>query len=318
MVRDGQDLGNVAIGQDVQHFDVVKTGDDGAAEIGITAPQLPRMTIKLSANTQFSVEVSTAKDGKQDSTIGVLGGQVALKVSKLLANQSVKVQTESAVMGVRGTDFTVTATTSGDVLVGCDEGDVSVTDDQGKELHAVPGSAVEQRPGEAYRTIPIAGNGMEQFRTQWREERRLFLEKNALVFIRRNAALYRQLSREFNMLHVELARNQAIMNKWAFEDRGGRLGSRAEVQRERQVIGTLLVRLRRTAFRLERVAFRLERLQALHDRGVGAGELEDGTRTTVFFAQIQRERQDVARKLALTRFLTKQFLKRNEGKLPEQ
>jgi hypothetical protein len=38
--------------------------------------------------------------------------------------------------------------------------------------------------------------------------------------------------------------------------------------------------------------------------------------TKVFFAQVVRERRDVARKLALTRFLTKQYLKRNEGRLP--
>jgi hypothetical protein len=75
--------------------------------------------------------------------------------------------------------------------------------------------------------------------------------------------------------------------------------------------------MRATAFRLGRVAFRLERLQALHDRGIGTGTLEDGTTTAVFFAQIARERQDVARKLALTRYLTKQFLKRNGGRLPE-
>jgi len=29
-----------------------------------------------------------------------------------------------------------------------------------------------------------------------------------------------------------------------------------------------------------------------------------------------RERRDIARKLAFTRYVTKQFLKRNEGKLP--
>ncbi len=106
------------------------------------------------------------------------------------------------------------------------------------------------------------------------------------------------------------------MRKWAFEDRAGRIGSAVEVERERRTIGALLVRLRRTAFRLERVSFRLERLQALHDRGVGVGALEDGTNTKVFYAQIARERRGVAQKLALTRFLTKQYLKRNGGRLP--
>ena len=317
MVRDGTDIPDVQIGQDVQAFDVVKTADDGVAEISLTAPQLPRMTIKLSADTQFALEVATTGDGKLQSTVSLLGGQVALKVAKLLGNQSVRVQTESAAMGVRGTEFSVTAVSTGDVLVDCDEGAVAVTDDQGRELSAAPGSVVEQRPGEAYQTVPVAPAGLEQFRAQWREQRRQFLEANALRFIRVNAALYRQLSREFTALHQELARNQSIVNKWAFEDRAGQVGSRVEVLRERRLLGAQLVRLRRTAFRLERVAFRLERLQALHDRGIGAGSLEDGTTTAVFFAQVARERQDVRRKLALTRYLTKQFLRRNEGHLPE-
>ena len=81
-------------------------------------------------------------------------------------------------------------------------------------------------------------------------------------------------------------------------------------------MGALIQRMRRTAFRLERVSFRLERLQALHDRGVGQGTIDGGESTKVFFAQIARERSDVNKKLALTRWVTKQYLKRNEGRLP--
>ena len=315
VTRDGAEMDGVAIGEDVQAFDLVKTGIDGLVELAITSPRLPRMTIKVSSETQFSLEVMMV-DGKQESTIGILGGQVAMKVSKLASNQSVKVRSDSAVMGVRGTDFTVTAPESGDVLVTCDEGEVAVTDDQGKELSAIPGSVVEKRPGEVYRTVPVAAGGLEQFRTQWRGERGRFVEANALRLIRSNALLYLRLSREFTTVHQQLARSQQITRKWAFEDRGGRIGSAAELLRERRTIGVLVQRLRRIAFQLERVAFRLERLQALHDRGIGVGSLDGGENTKVFFAQVARERRDVAQKLAVTRYVTKQYLKRNEGRLP--
>jgi hypothetical protein len=228
----------------------------------------------------------------------------------------VKVKSDSAVMGVRGTDFNVTAAESGDVLVTCDEGEVVVTDDQGKDLTAIPGTVVEKQPGAVYRTVPVAATGLDQFRTQWRSERSQFVQANALRFIQANARLYLRLRLEFNAAHQELARNQGIMRKWAFEDRAGKIGTSIEVIRERRIIGALLVRLRRTAFRLERVSFRLERLQALHDRGVGVGAIDGGVTTNVFFAQIARERRDVAQKLALTRFLTKRYLKRNQGRLP--
>ena len=315
MVRDGADMETVTIGQDVQIFDLVKTRSDGLAELAITSPKLPRMTIKMSPDTQFTVEVAQV-DGKQESTIGIMGGQIALKVSKLLSNQSVKVRSDSAVMGVRGTDFTVTVPESGDVLVTCDEGQVVVTDDQGKDLTAIPGMVVEQQPGAIYRTVPVAATGLEAYRTQWRGERSQFVQANALKLIQANARLYRQLNAEFTTAHQELARNQQITKKWAFEDRAGRVGSAVELARERRTMGALIQRMRRIAFRLERVAFRLERLQVIHDRGVGQGTIDGGESTKVFFAQIARERADVAKKLALTRWVTKQYLKRNEGRLP--
>jgi len=315
IVRDENDLDGVAIGQDLQSFDLVKTGSDGQAELAITAPQIPKMTVKMSADTQFSLEMATV-DGKQESTIGIVGGQIALKVEKLLSTQSVKVKSDSAVMGVRGTDFTVSAPETGDILVTCDEGEVDVTDDQGQNLTAIPGTGVEERPGEVYRTVPIAAAGVDQFSTQWRTERSQFVDANALKLIRSNARRYRQLSREFNTLHRDLAKNEAITRKWALEDHDGRIGSDSEVLRERRTIGELLLRLRKTAFQLERVAFRLERLQARHDRGIGQGTMDDGTSTKTFFTQISRERRDVAHKLALTRHLTKQYLKRNGGRLP--
>ncbi len=315
VVRDGADIDGVGIGQDLQNFDLVKTGSDGQAELAIATPQAPRMTVRISSDTQFSLEIA-AVEGTQESTIGLVGGQIALKVDKLLATQSVKVKSDSAAMGVRGTDFTVTAPETGDILVTCDEGEVVVTDDQGKDLTAIPGTAVEEQPGQVYRTVPVAASGVEQFRTQWRAERSQFVQANALRLIQANARRYLLLSREFNAAHQELSRNQAITRKWALEDRAGRIGSAGETLRERRVMGALLPRLRRTAFQLERVAFRLERLQALHDRGIGQGTIDGGMTTQVFFAQISRERQDVARKLALTRLLTKQYLKRSEGRLP--
>ena len=178
------------------------------------------MTVRMSPDTQFSLEMATV-DGKQESAIGIVGGQIALKVEKLLSTQSVKVKSDSAVMGVRGTDFTVTAPETGDILVTCDEGEVDVTDDQGKNLTAIPGTGVEERPGEVYRTLPITSSGVDQFRAQWRSERGQFVEKNALKLIRINARRYRQLSREFNALHRELAQDQAITRKWAWKIKRG-------------------------------------------------------------------------------------------------
>jgi hypothetical protein len=315
LVRNGEDINGLAIGQGVQNFDLVRTGSDGLAEIDIASAGTPQFTVKVSADTQFSVELATV-EGKQQTTLGVIGGSVSLKVAKLTGNQVMSVRTDSTVMGVRGTQFTVTAPATGDILVTCDEGDVLCTDDSGKNLHAIPGSAVENRLDATFRSTPVQVADIAGFSAAWTTERAQALEKNALALIRTNARLYLQLSRELTAANAELTRSQAVITKWSAEDRAGRIGQRAELTREARAIGGTLSRMRQLQFRMERIQFRLERLRTLHDRGIGHGALDGGLSTTAFFQQLESERRGVERTLAQTRYVAKMYAKRNNGELP--
>lgn len=315
MVRDGAQVDNLAIGADLQNFDLVKTGSDGLAELDVKSAQSPRITIKVSADTQFSVEIATI-EGKQQTTLGIIGGSISLKAARLAGTQALSVKTDSAAMGVRGTQFDVTSPATGDVLVTCDEGEVVVTDDQGKELHAIPGTVVEKQPAELYRTVPVEVSGLQRFRGQWVAERGQALEKNALRLIRGNVRLYNRLVQELNAGHAELDQYREIINRWREEDKRARVGQRAEIARDRLAIGSLLARLRRTQFQLERVHFRLARLMAIHNRGIGTGTLDGGVTTVQFFQRFANERKDVEDKLYLTRSISKMYLKRNDDRLP--
>ena len=315
IARDGTSIDGVAIGQDLQNFDQVTTGSDSRAELDLSSGDVPKMTVKVGADTQFSLEI-TSLSGSRQTTLSIMGGSLSMKVAKLSGGQAVQVKTDSTTMGVRGTDFVVTTPPSGDVLVTCDEGEVVCTDAQGKELRAIPGTVVEQRPDELFRTVAVSTADLDGFRSRWSAERLQNLEQNALARIRVNAALYDRLVRELNQEYAELIRGQAILDKWMSEDRQGRIGQRRELARERRTIGTLLPRLRRTQFQLERVTFRLARLARIRDRGFGAGSLPGGITTDQFFQRVQTERPEVQRKLALTRYVTKMYGKRNEGQLP--
>jgi hypothetical protein len=315
IVRNGAPLDGVAIGLDVQNFDLMRTGSDGLAELDIASPIVPKMTVKIGSDTQFSLEI-TSLPGSRQTTLSIIGGSISMKVARLSSAQAVQVKTDSTSMGVRGTDFVVTAPPSGDVLVTCNDGEVLCTDDQGRELRAIPGTVVEKRPAELFRAVPVSTADLEGFRTRWSADRLQTLLETALARIRVNAALYDRLVRELSQENVELARSQAIVNKWMDEDRQSRIGQRLELARERGVIGALLPRLRRTQFQLERVMFRLARLKTVHDRGFGAGSLPGGTTTDQFFQRLESERPDVERKLALARYVSKMFGKRNDGRLP--
>jgi hypothetical protein len=315
VVRNGAPVDGVAIGQDVQNFDLMRTGSDGLAELDIGSPIVPKMTVKIGSDTQFSFEINSLP-GSRQTTLSIIGGSISMKVAKLTSAQTVQVKTDSTTMGVRGTDFVVTAPPSGDVLVTCDDGEVVCTDDQGRELKAIPGTVVEKRPAELFRTAPVSTSDLEGFRARWSADRLQTLEQTAFARIQVNAMLYDRLVRELNAESAELERSRAIVNKWIDEDKQSRIGQRLEVARERRVIGALLPRLRRTQFQLERVLFRLSRLKTVHDRGFGAGSLAGGATTDEFFQRVDSERRDVERKLALTRYVSKMFGRRNDGRLP--
>jgi hypothetical protein len=315
VTRDGEELPSPSIGLAIEAFDVVQTGEDGLAQIEVTVARYPRMTITVSADTQFSFEAASL-GGKQQTTLGVITGSLSLKVGKLTGSQEVRVKTDAATLGVRGTSFTVTAAESGDMLLTCDEGEVVLTDERGREARAAPGDIVEQRVGEPFRAAQVPVSGLGDFRARWLVERRSALEKNAFAVIQRDAKLYDRLLKEFDLGTAELAGHQAVLRKWADEDRGGRLASRAEMSRERQEIGAILVRLRSAQFQLERVQARLVRLARLHARGIGAGTLEGGITTKQFFEKLLTERKDVTRALARVRWIAKQYVKRNDDREP--
>ena len=108
--RDSHDLdaSEVQTGLEIENYDMVKTAADGLAEVSITTPKSVGATIKVSPRTQFTFELNNT-GSRQQSFVGLMSGTVALKVAKLTASQDLMVHTESAVMGVRGTEFSVTA-----------------------------------------------------------------------------------------------------------------------------------------------------------------------------------------------------------------
>jgi hypothetical protein len=317
VVRNGEilDASHLGIGAAVENYDVVRTGSDGVVEITVSTPRAPDMSIKVSPNTQFSLELATVGSREQTS-LGILGGTVALKVAKLGPAHAVSVVSDSAVMGVRGTEFSVTSPPTGDILVTCASGEVACTDDEGKELRAVPGTAVEKRVGEAYGTVAVGGAELESFRAAWEGERVKALRANALALIRKNAALYESLMEEFNGYHAELLKQQRVLTTWYAEEKQGRVGTDGEVREETMALTDVVARLRETLFLLERVHYRLVRLEEHHRQGFGNGTIRVGLTTEAFFARLRRESADLERKMAVVRHVSKLLALRSGGSQP--
>jgi hypothetical protein len=317
VVRNNRTLApaNVDIGMEIQNLDLFKTGKTGVAELALDDPRSAR--IKLSPGTTFYLEQGAVGKGKRTS-VGAITGTVAVKVQKLGANQQVQVSSESAVMGARGTSFEVTLSPAGDLLVTCSEGEVVCTEEDGRELTAVPGSVVTQPAGEDFQRVPVAVSDLQRFRQEWYAERLEVLKANALKAIRAYALRYLALRERFSRAYAALARERQVLEKWYEEDRRGKVGGNMEILREKKLLIAHLVELRKVLFVFERVYFRLAELEDYYRQGYGEGALEGSLTSGAFFQAFDRDRAVLERRMAEIRYLTKLYAKRNQGAFPTE
>ncbi len=306
---------DVFIGMGVENFDLLRTDERGYAEVEVDDPRSAPALVRISPNTSFYFEMN--KIGRdQTTTIGMITGSLSVKVAKLSTRQNVEVATESALMGVRGTDFAVTLNPGGDVLVTAEEGRVSCIDESGQELFAEPGTVVEKRPGELFREVPVAVSDLETFQRDWYAERMEVFKSNALQAIKFYAGRYLRLKNRFDGAYSDLQQDGQILRKWYAEDRREEIGGRMETMREKkELIGDLL-ELRKILYIFERVYFRLVELEGYYSQGYGRGQIEPGLSAAAFFNRFDREKQMLGEQMAEIRYITKLYAKRNDGSFP--
>lgn len=317
--RAGQQLaaGAVDIGSPVENYDILRTGRNGTIEVTLTSGPSPDTTIRVDPNTSFTVEVGKVK-GQPNATVNMISGSISLKVRKMAGSGAVEIKTESAIMGVRGTEFTVTTPPSGDILITCTEGEVACKDESGTELSARPGTAVEKIAGQRLRTIPVAVSSLKAFQSQWNTDRVAALKSNAARAIQNYATRYDELSKRFDAEYRTLMGQADVLNTWAAEDERGQApaaNSASTMSEKKRIIGSLL-KLRATLFVFERVYFRLIELEEYHRDGYGRGRLTGGTTTDDFFARVAGERGQLAKRLSRVQYAARLYAARNDGEFP--
>jgi len=306
---------DVFIGMGVENYDLLRTDERGYAEVEIDEPRSAPATVRISANTSFYFEMS--KIGRdQATTIGLITGSLSVKVAKLSGRQRVELATESALMGVRGTDFAVTLSPAGDMLVTAEEGRVSCIDESGQELFAEPGTVVEKRPGELFREVPVAVSDLETFQRDWYADRLEVFKSNALQAIKFYAGRYLRLKNRFDSAYNDLQQESRILRKWRAEDRRGEIGGRMETMREKKKLIGELLELRKVLYIFERVYYRLVELEGYYRQGYGRGQIEPGLSSAAFFKRFDREKQVLGEQMAEIRSITKMYAKRNDGNFP--
>jgi hypothetical protein len=163
VTRNGKeyDASSLYIGFEVGNYDFIQTGSNGQAELILRTETGQEVSVTVSSDSSFYIELSKLKSGKESTSLEIVTGSLAVKVDTLASNAEVQARTRTTVMGVRGTNFKVDTTPNEDLLITCDEGKVSCTDEDGKVLYSEPGKVVEKIPGESFKTANVDVNELE-------------------------------------------------------------------------------------------------------------------------------------------------------------
>ena len=155
-VFEGGEWYDVEIGDFVTEKNVIKVDQDSFCEIqfGNTA------VVKIQQNSEINLARISLEPGNAHVALDMQLGNVLCKVQKLTGTESFKIKTQTAVCGVRGTEFSVSASKEADTILAVKKGAVSVLPksvdiDKLKEKVADKGDAVRDAISKIEEAAPV-------------------------------------------------------------------------------------------------------------------------------------------------------------------
>ena len=293
------------IGFPLEAVDTIQTGDDGRVEFSLTSLQHDGTSVSIGNNTAFRVE-STLDPAGTKTRIQVFTGSISLKVAKLAGHEELTVRTESAAMGVRGTQFQVDTAPDGGVLVLCSEGRVSCQDPEKKEVFAFAGQGVEKVPGDSISSVEVSPDKYDAFRRKWRETRLEIFRSGAPVFLKAYIQQYQRVDPRFEAAYRKLAGFQDRLKSYSSDSSGV---SRADLVRFRAAISPALTEMRSIIPFYRQTFYRLSELAGYVTReGLGREVRVGDVSVPVFFRTFGRDLKQRRRQIAQVEYWFKLYI----------
>ena len=302
VIRSGEYLPDVDVGLKIYEFDSVETGDDGYIEIDMSVPAAGS-TVKVLENTVFYFEGSPRKSSRPRTTFQLLRGSLKFKVGRLASNESFNVQTDTALMGVRGTEFGVDTSPDRSVLVTVSEGGVSARSGR-RGLEARPGTAVLIDAQSEISSTPVAVEDIDLYRRFWRGLRLDALKINARLSIRRYAGRLDELVPRLEGAVNDLAAKRALLERWAaVADGDAPLPGIGAAIRDKRELSRAFLELRAVLPMAERVFQTLIGLEQAHRDGFAEGPFEGGDypNAAAFYREFNRRKGRIGGNLSRAR-----------------
>lgn len=315
LTRAGKTLSDPNFGDAIRPDDFVKTGADGTLIIAMDKTTGMRGTITVKPKSAVYIRLDP-KAGSQKTTLELMAGQIASKVTKLAGTPSMSVQTAVATAGVRGTEYGVLTSVNGSISVFCLEGAVFVEDETGK-VDVPAGRAAERKAGQRLKVLPVAISSGEDFARRWFADEIEVFKGGAVKFLDDYAARYDDLKKRFDAAFEPIQRSAAL-KKWMDEDRAGvAVNPRsATTLREKKEVDGPILEARKVLFMFERIYYRLDEIDAIV-RGTSLERelIRPGLTVGEFLRRVRDERDALGKRVALYRYAEKLYSLRSETSL---
>lgn len=275
ITRDGEylDWSEIDIGTVIDNYDMIETAGDGYLEIELRTPVSAAVTLKIHEDTTFYFDTKLIRDSTKTS-FQLLKGSMGMKVQKLYDESELEVNVNNSVMGVRGTEFTISSMVDGSTLITTTEGRVSCKNDRGREWFSTPGTICETDGDNSYREVSVPADETEAYRDKWLDNRIEILKSNALVSIRHYAALYYRFYPRFGRSWQALEKKNDQFMKWSAYIRNNIKPSMSEAVLSKQSVSREIIELRSVLPVFHHTFYVMHELEKLYKDGYGKGSLD--------------------------------------------
>ncbi len=292
-------------GTELYTHDILHTGPDGYVELSLETPVSPDISIKVMEGTTLFIEHNLTRQS-QKTTLNLHRGAVRTRAATLIRNGEFNVKTDSSVMGIRGTTFTVNTAPDTAMMVSCREGKVVCTTD-GEDAFIQPGKIYETSSSGQAAIRALAAEEIDDYTRSWNEERMEALMINGVLSLEHYANLYLQTAPGFLESFTELDSKQEIFRKWEKIIEKGQTMSMGDATKDKIALSNGIIRLRSRLPVMEHVFYTLYDLTDIV--GKSPGQTERLSKTAGRTLQIYEKRQnEFIEKLTLARYYFKIFL----------
>ncbi len=313
IVRSGKSLGEANIGDNVLPDDMIKTAGDGLVIIALDKSTGMRGTLTIKQKSVAYIRLAPGESGPR-STIDLIAGQIGSKLAKISGSPSLQVQTDSVVMGVRGTEFAISSSVNGSILVLCTEGAVACTDG-GDPLMVPAGKAVEKKAGDRLRLVPVAISSPEQFEKNWIADEIEAFRSNAVRALGDFEKRYTEQLVRFNEAFAPLQKSETL-SKWIREDSAGLVPppNDPSVLKEKKAISGDILATRKVLFIFERIYYRIMQLdQLVMGTALERQNIRPGYSAGDFIRKVRADAAGLEKRMFLFRYAEKLYELRNAG-----